>query len=208
MPSEVQKHARRADRRERTARDLIEAAQRVLAAKGYHGAKIADIAREAGVGVGTFYLYYPTKEAVFLELVEEGVSQLKVQMDDASVSVSGPAEVSRLRMQVFFRFAAERRNLFRIVFGHDASFHDVVRQAQEMFVSDIVENLRGGMESGIFRKANAEIWAQAIVGMCIHAVTWWVEHDEATVADVADEITQLAQHGIMANGQLTSSNPA
>lgn len=208
MPSEVQKQDRRADRRVRTARDLIGAAQRVLAAKGYHGAKIADIAREAGVGVGTFYLYYPTKEAVFLELVEEGVSQLKVQMDGASVSVSDPAEVSRLRVQVFFRFAAERRNLFRIVFGHDASFHDIVRRAQDMFVSDIVENLRGGMDSGIFRKANAEICAQAIVGMCIHAVTWWVEHDEATVAEVADEIAQLAQHGIMANGRSTPTDPS
>ena len=56
-------------RREQTAGALLEAARRVLSAKGYHGTKIVDIARAASVGVGTFYLYYPTKEALFLELV-------------------------------------------------------------------------------------------------------------------------------------------
>ena len=41
--------------REQTASDLLEAARNVLAAKGYHGTKIVDIARHAGIGVGTFY---------------------------------------------------------------------------------------------------------------------------------------------------------
>ncbi len=199
MPSEAQKEDSRANRRARTAQELVDAAQRVLAAKGYHGAKIADIAREAGVGVGTFYLYYPTKEAVFLQLVEEAVSQLKVRMDEASRSTTDPAAVSSKRIQVFFNFAAERRNLFRILFGHDASFHDIVRHAQEMFVADIVDNLQGGMDSGVFRKANPELCAQAIVGMCIQAVAWWVDNDTNSVDDVASAIVEFAQKGIMAN---------
>lgn len=49
--------------RAQSRRALLEAARRVLASKGYHGAEIADIAREADVGAGTFYLDYKTKEA-------------------------------------------------------------------------------------------------------------------------------------------------
>jgi AcrR family transcriptional regulator len=192
------KQDRRADRRARTAQDLVNAAQQVLAAKGYHGAKVADIAREAGVGVGTFYLYYPTKEAVFLELVEAAASQLRTQMVEATAQSHDPAEVSRRRIEVFFHFAAQHRDLFRIVFGHDASFHDVVRKAQDMFVADIVHNLRGGMEAGIFRAGNAEVWAQAMVGMCIQAVSWWVEHDDVTADEVAGQIAEIAQHGMVA----------
>lgn len=195
---QIEKPDRRADRRARTAQELVAAAQRVLAAKGYHGAKIADIAREAGVGVGTFYLYYPTKEAVFLELVEVAATQLKSQMVDATSQGNNPAEVSRRRIQVFFHFAAEHRDLFRIVFGHDASFHDVVRRAQEMFVTDIVENLRGGMEAGIFRTGNPDIWAQALVGMCIQTVSWWVEHEEVAAEEVAGQVAGIAQNGMIA----------
>ncbi len=198
MEPQIDKPDRRADRRARTAQELVAAAQRVLAAKGYHGAKIADIAREAGVGVGTFYLYYPTKEAVFLELVEVAATQLKSQMDDATSQGNNPADVSRRRIQVFFHFAAQHRDLFRIVFGHDASFHDVVRRAQEMFVTDIVDNLRGGMEAGIFRRGNPDIWAQALVGMCIQTVSWWVEHDDVAAEEVAGQVAGIAQNGMIA----------
>lgn len=198
MLATTDKQDRRADRRARTAQDLVNAAQQVLAAKGYHGAKVADIAREAGVGVGTFYLYYPTKEAVFLELVEAAASQLRTQMVAATAQSHDPAEVSRRRIEVFFHFAAQHRDLFRIVFGHDASFHDVVRKAQDIFVADIVQNLRGGMDAGIFRAGNAEVWAQAMVGMCIQAVSWWVEHDDVTADEVAGQIAEIAQHGMVA----------
>ena len=200
MQSEIEKQERRSNRRARTARDLISAAQTVLAAKGYHGAKVADIAREAGVGVGTFYLYYTTKEAVFLELVEEALSQLEQQMTEANSGLDEPADISRARIKVFFSFAAKRRDLFRIVFGHDASFHDVVRRAQELFVADIVNNIRAGMAAGTFRQGHPEIWAQAVVGMCIQAVTWWLEHDDVAADDVAAQVADIAQHGMMSNG--------
>ncbi len=193
------KQPRRSDRRERTARDLVSAAQRVLAARGYHGAKVADIAREAGVGVGTFYLYYPTKEAVFLELVEVAASELKSQMDTTTSSGTDPADISRRRIETFFNFAAEHRDLFRIVFGHDASFNDVLRRAQNLFVADIIENIRRGMAAGIFRDGHPEIWAQAMVGICIQAVAWWVEHDDIPASDIADQISTFALDGMTKN---------
>lgn len=198
MQPETQKLDRRADRKAKTAQDLVDAARRVLAAKGYYGAKVADIAREAGVGVGTFYLYYPTKEAVFFELVEVALTQLRGQMVETAAQIGDPAEVSRRRIALFFHFAAQNRDLFRIVFGHDASFHDVVRDAQEMFVADIVANLRSGMAGGVFRPGNSEVWAQALLGMCAQVVSWWVEHEEVTADEVANQVADFAQHGMLA----------
>jgi len=51
-------------RRERTRQDLLAAATRVLAEKGLHRTKIADIAAAADVGVGTFYLHFPDKDSL------------------------------------------------------------------------------------------------------------------------------------------------
>ena len=47
-------------RREQTKREILVAAQKVLAAKGYHDMKIVDIADAADVGVGTFYVHFAT----------------------------------------------------------------------------------------------------------------------------------------------------
>ena len=56
--------------REKTREKLLTAARHVFVEKGYHDAKIDDIAERAGVGKGTFYLYFKDKRAVFAELVD------------------------------------------------------------------------------------------------------------------------------------------
>src|SRR4029077_3191032 len=62
----------RQDRRgARTRAEPLARAGRLLAPKGFHGTKIADIAAAADVGTGTFYLYLPTKDALFADLVRE-----------------------------------------------------------------------------------------------------------------------------------------
>src|SRR5512147_2577817 len=183
-------------RREQTARQLLDAARTVLAAKGYHATKIVDIARAAQVGVGTFYLYYPTKEALFLELVEDAVAQLKTQLDVVRNAVTDPLEQARTRTLTFFRFASDNRELFRIVFGHGASFHDVVRRCQDSFINDMRESLAGGMTTGAFRHADASVWAQALIGMSLQVVSWWIEQEGVPIEEVALSLSDLALHGI------------
>ena len=183
-------------RRAQTARQLLEAARKVLAAKGYHGTKIVDIARAARVGVGTFYLYYPTKEALFLELVEEAVVQLKAQLDAVRAGVSEPVEQARTHTLTFFRFASDNRELFRIVFGHGASFHDVVRRCQDSFIDSMRHSLEGGMTSGAFRPADAAVWAQALIGMSLQVVSWWIDQEGVPIEEVAGSLSDLALYGI------------
>jgi AcrR family transcriptional regulator len=182
-------------RRERTARELLDAARNVLAAKGYHGTKVVDIAQAAGVGVGTFYLHYATKEAIFLELVEDTVRRLKTELDSVREAAPDPAQAARAGTETFFRFAQRNRELFRIVFGHEASFHEVVRRSQEMFVLDIEENLVAGKSIGAFRDGNARIWAQAFIGMTLQVVSWWIEQESIPVEEVTRSLIDLAQHG-------------
>jgi AcrR family transcriptional regulator len=55
----------RTARGERTHATLVAAAQRVFEEKGFIDARVTDIAAEAGVGHGTFYSYFDSKEAVF-----------------------------------------------------------------------------------------------------------------------------------------------
>lgn len=186
-------------RRERTARELLEAARSVLAARGYHGTKVVDIAQAAGVGVGTFYLHYATKEAIFLELVEDTVRRLKTQLDAVRAANPDPLTAAREGTETFFRFAQQNRELFRIVFGHEASFHEVVRRSQEMFVSDIEENLIAGKRTGTFREGNTRIWAQAFIGMTLQVVSWWIDQESVPVEEVTRTLIDLALHGTLAS---------
>src|SRR5436309_3534007 len=101
-------------RRERTRQELLSAATRVLAEKGLHDTKIADIAAAADLGVGTFYLHFADKEALFDAVVEGTVARLKARVDEARARARDALEQIRAANVAFFRFADENREVFKI----------------------------------------------------------------------------------------------
>src|ERR1700744_686448 len=59
---------------------LKRAARKLFVERGYHATRPQDIAREAGLGHGTFYLHYPDKKACFLAFVDEAREELSLFM--------------------------------------------------------------------------------------------------------------------------------
>ena len=183
-------------RRERTRQDLLAAATRVLAEKGLHQTKIADIAAAADVGVGTFYLHFPDKETLFDAVVEETVRRLKATVDAAREKARGPLEKVEAANRAFFRFARDNREVFKIVFGHAAAYNDLIRRAQTLFIADIEKEIREGIASGAFVPLPPALVAQAVVGMATQVISWWTEHESVPIETLIETTTALALHGI------------
>jgi AcrR family transcriptional regulator len=64
---------RRARRKEARPGEIIEAALRLFADRGFAATKLEDVAAAAGIGKGTIYLYFPTKEDLFRSVVRQAV---------------------------------------------------------------------------------------------------------------------------------------
>ena len=62
----------------RTA-ELLEAARRVFAEKGFHEATVDDVAEEAGVAKGTVYLYYRSKRDLYWAALKHGISSMHAE---------------------------------------------------------------------------------------------------------------------------------
>ncbi len=122
-------------RGERTRHRLLEAAERVFAEVGYHEASIVKITEAAGVGQGTFYLYFESKKAVFDEVVLDLNSRVRHAMTEAAGSGATRVEAELLGFGAFFRFTAEHPALYRII--RQAEF--VSPEAMRMHYSSIVE---------------------------------------------------------------------
>ncbi len=190
-------------RRERTRQDLLAAATRVLAEKGLHETKISDIAAAADVGVGTFYLHFPTKEALFDAVVEDTVRRLKATTDAARANARDVLEKVRAGNAAFCRFAQDNRSVFRIVFGHAAAYNDVVHRAQALFAADIEETIREGIASGVFAPLPIAVVAQALVGMATQMLRWWTEQEPVPIETLHETMTTLALHGLSARAAHT-----
>ena len=70
-------------RGQRTRQKLIDAAEHVFGGAGYHEAGIAELTQCAGVGLGTFYLYFPDKHAIFADLVRTLNHRLRADIQAA-----------------------------------------------------------------------------------------------------------------------------
>ncbi|HWA31093.1 MAG TPA: TetR/AcrR family transcriptional regulator [Rhizomicrobium sp.] len=68
--------ARPARRKPESLGKIKRAARKLFVERGYHATRPQDIAREAGLGHGTFYLHYPDKRACFLAFVDDARAEL------------------------------------------------------------------------------------------------------------------------------------
>jgi TetR/AcrR family fatty acid metabolism transcriptional regulator len=85
---------------------ITEAAIEVFADKGFHQARISDIAKRAGVADGTIYLYFKNKEDLLLSIFEEKMDELLAGLGEALESTDDPIE--RIRRFARFHFGQVR----------------------------------------------------------------------------------------------------
>jgi AcrR family transcriptional regulator len=177
-------------RREKTRVDLLEAAQRVIARKGYHNTRIADIASEADVGLGTFYLHFKTKNEIFIELINYGAGHLRQELIEAKAGIQHPAEKLRITINTILDAAAHAPESFRIVFGHGPAFLDLMVRVHQTFIDD----LRVDLEPAIGSQADAV--AHLTIGMLSQAITWLLEREDLSLAELKETTVNFALGGL------------
>src|SRR4030095_8243102 len=88
---------------------ILRAAITVFAHNGYFNAKVADVAREAGVADGTVYLYFKSKEEILHWIFDRSVDAAVAEVKKQLVPISDPREklrqIARLHLE---RLGADR----------------------------------------------------------------------------------------------------
>jgi AcrR family transcriptional regulator len=102
-------------RGEKTRQKLLHAAEQVFGELGYHDASIVKITEAAGVGQGTFYLYFASKKECFDELIRDLNRRIRHAMGEQSSKGTTRVEQELLGFKGYFTFAAEHPGLYRII---------------------------------------------------------------------------------------------
>ncbi|MFF2390659.1 TetR/AcrR family transcriptional regulator [Agromyces sp. NPDC058104] len=157
--------APRTARGEKTRRRLLEAAEHVFAAHGYHEASVSRITERAGVGQGTFYLYFDTKLDVFNELVEDLNHRVRQAMSEGSRGAASRIEAERAGFAAFFRFTAEHPALYRVVREAELVSPDALRLHYSRIVEGYIDGLRDAAEEGEIGDIDPTVAAWALMGV-------------------------------------------
>jgi AcrR family transcriptional regulator len=142
---------------------LIEAAEEVFGELGYHDASIVKITEAAGVGQGTFYLYFASKKDVFDELVRDLNRRVRHAMKEASSQGATRLETELLGFGAYFRFTGEHPALYRIIRQAEFVSPEMLRYHYEKLSEGYVEGLRESMARGELGDIDPEVSAWALM---------------------------------------------
>src|SRR5690554_4173173 len=115
-------------RGESTRRRLLAAAELEFGERGFHSASVSSITTRAGVGQGTFYNYFPSKEDALRELVRQMGRELRHSLSEATSGATDRLEVERRGLLAFARFSLEHENLYRIVMQSQYVDEEIYRE--------------------------------------------------------------------------------
>lgn len=186
--------------RAQTRARLREAGKALLAANGLHGVTSHDIAREAGVATGTFYLHFKDKQQLFREIIAEAVAALRVRLEAAVQDVADSTDRVRAHAAAMVDFAGENREVIRILFSGDADAAAVESDVLDDLAASVAENRRKRRDHGEpLDGLDPAVLSQAVVGMWARVLAWWTEDpSRASRAALTETLVRV---------QLTGTHP-
>jgi AcrR family transcriptional regulator len=192
----------RTARGERTLRKILTAALDEFGARGFSEGSIVGITQRANVALGTFYTYFNSKEEVFQALVRDMSSQVRDHVAPALRDATDGLDAERRALAAFLRFAAEHKEVYRII--DEAEFVDPAgfRSHYESTAARIASRLREAGQRGELRTDASplahEVVAWALMGANVFLGLRFAVWGQSDPEEIAEVTSRLLRHGLEA----------
>ncbi|HXC57306.1 MAG TPA: TetR/AcrR family transcriptional regulator [Rhizomicrobium sp.] len=181
-------------RRPESLGKLKRSARKLFVERGYHATRPQDIAREAGLGHGTFYLHYPDKKACFLAFVDDAREELHEYMRLRQPDEKTLESTIAANLKAVYEYSAEHPGVLAAAMTDELVIDAEGVQATPLLVRwgfDWAEVVREAMRSGqACTSYDADIVGQAILG-AIHQVASEGARSQRKREEVLDNLTRF-----------------
>lgn len=190
------------DARKPRKQEILAAAARVFRRKGYHAARIQDVADAVGMRKGSLYYYISSKEDLLRGLVEAPLLALNEATRALLETGHPPAAKLERIIEAHLRLLQEHRDTIGIFLREDlalladASDRDLRALAREY--EDLLEALvREGMARGDFAAdLDPRLTVKAVVGLCNGTYAWYRPDGRYRLPELARRLSALVLRGL------------
>ncbi len=184
-------------RGKKTREKLLQAAEIEFGERGYHEAAISGITQRAGVALGTFYVYFDSKEEIFRALVSYMGHLTRAWIARRVAEAPDRLTAERLGLEAFIEFVRQHRDLYRIVSEAEFVANDAFRDYYRVFAEAYRENLERAARRGDIRAGDYEVWAWTLIGMNVFlGMRFAVWDDSRTSGEIAAAVADLLGRGL------------
>ncbi len=198
---------RDAELAERRREEILGVATGVFAAAGYRQADVQVVADRLGVGKGTVYRYFPSKEALFFGAVDAGIRALAERVDAAAEGLDDPVEQMKCVILTYLGFFDENPDLVELLIIERAEFRDREQATYFVYRERNFERraafVKQGIERGIIRDVPPERIIN-VVGDCLYG-TIFTNHFSTRKIPFkrqADDIIDILMNGVFTPGRV------
>jgi AcrR family transcriptional regulator len=203
-PRNVRRALSEEDKEERRS-EILAAAKKVFARRGYHATTIADIARVAKLSYGSIYWYFDSKDALFQVLMETEALSLREHVAEAITRTPAggmPDAPFRAAVRATFEFFESDRAVVKLLFRDSYSLGDRFEKhlfgIYEGFISDIEKIVEDARRRGLVVDMPTRMVAFAVAALVGQIAHRRLVTDDGLSAPVAAEfVVSLVLHGLL-----------
>ena len=161
---------KRAENSARQRKAILGAAVSVFSKKGFAKAEVGEIARRAGVGKGTIYLYFEDKSQLFAAAVAEGIesiiTQLRAELESDLPFLQHIQKLVEKNVSLYLEYS-DLTSIFHNELSKsiEPGTRRQIEQARQRNIDFFSETLADGHRRGYLRKVDFDLTAVGIVGL-------------------------------------------
>jgi len=158
---------------------ILTASMKVFSRHGYQDTDVERIANLAGLGKGTVYRYFQSKENLFLSTLEWGLNSLKQDIRAAIEKVDDYLDRVQVALATHLKFFEKHRDFFRLLVQERAwaemkSARCTWSEKHLSYIEHMQKILAEGMRKGYFKKIDTRSCAYALWGLTNSLLYKWL----------------------------------
>lgn len=179
-------------------RQLLDAALRLFAERGFAGTSISDIAAAAAVTRPVIYDHFGSKEGVYLACLRRARAELDRELLSAGAVEAEPLERIASTIDAYFAFVERHGDEWEVLFGDGAAITGEVARVSTALRFDTVERLTRLFDATMptTDTADVAVYAHLVTGAAERLAKWWRANPEVPRARVVEYVLQLVTRGL------------
>ncbi|HTN24948.1 MAG TPA: TetR/AcrR family transcriptional regulator [Solirubrobacteraceae bacterium] len=176
---------------------ILTAARAVFSEQGYGGATVRDVIRRTDLASGTFYNYFPDKEALFRAVLEETAAKVRARVQAARREAGSLEEFVAAGYREYFNVLASDPEAFELMRRNSGTIRTMFDEP--IFgagVDELASDLRRAIRLDIVPPLDSDYMAAAMVGAALEVGVAMVRRDPPDVEGATRFATQVFLGGI------------
>ncbi|NLC42285.1 MAG: TetR/AcrR family transcriptional regulator, partial [Erysipelothrix sp.] len=181
-----------------TFQALLNAAEHQFYVLGYHGATIKDITSDAGVGLGTFYIYFNDKKSCYQYLLLQYSHYIRSQIAQKIEQAKDRREAERLGLLEFLEIVRDNASIYHIIWESLYIDKDLFIEYYTTFAQYYMRAIEANINTkGGYKDVDPEVLAYTLMGIANFIGLRYTMFDKSTdLEKIASQVIEMLDKGI------------